>query len=116
MADIEAMFYQVRVDPKNKDSLRFLWWPNEDFSKEPTPHLINVHLFGATSSPCCSTFSLRQAAIDFHSIVDSIDVVSAVQDNSYADDFLSSAHDRKSGQKLINEIIFSFRKGWIPAH
>ena len=109
-ADIEAMFYQVRVDPKDKDSLRFLWWPNGDLSKEPNPHRMTVHLLGATSSPCCATFSLRQAAIDFHSIIDSSDVVSAVQNNFYVDDFLSNVHDGKSVQKLINDIKFLLDK------
>lgn len=33
-ADIEAMFHQVQVDPKDCDSLRFLWWPNGDVTKE----------------------------------------------------------------------------------
>ena len=27
MADIEAMFHQVYVTPRNRDALRFLWWP-----------------------------------------------------------------------------------------
>jgi len=26
-SDIEAMFHQVMVDPKDTDALRFLWWP-----------------------------------------------------------------------------------------
>ena len=58
----------------------------------------------------CATFSLQQAAIDFHSIIDSSDVVSAVQDNFYVDNFLSSVHDGKSGQKLINDITFLLEK------
>ncbi|TWW61446.1 hypothetical protein D4764_04G0000930 [Takifugu flavidus] len=30
MADIESMFYQVRVPGTDADLLRFLWWPNEE--------------------------------------------------------------------------------------
>ncbi|KAI4898201.1 hypothetical protein NFI96_005256 [Prochilodus magdalenae] len=32
MADIEAMFYQVRVPPKDSDFLCFLWWPDGDLN------------------------------------------------------------------------------------
>jgi len=32
VADIEAMFHQVLVEPKDCDALRFLWWPNGDLS------------------------------------------------------------------------------------
>lgn len=31
MADIRSMFYQVKVPPKDRDYMRFLWWPNGDF-------------------------------------------------------------------------------------
>ena len=34
MADIDAMFHQVRVDSEDKDFLRFLWWPNGDTTPE----------------------------------------------------------------------------------
>ena len=34
VADIEAMFHQVLVDPKDCDSLRFLWWRNGDLTQE----------------------------------------------------------------------------------
>lgn len=34
MADIEAMFYQVRVDEEHTDYLRFLWWPGGDTTQE----------------------------------------------------------------------------------
>ena len=34
VADIEGMFHQVLVEPRDCDVLRFLWWPNRDLSGE----------------------------------------------------------------------------------
>ena len=33
VADVEAMFYQIRVCPRDRDCVRFLWWPNGDLKK-----------------------------------------------------------------------------------
>ena len=96
---IVAMFYQIKVDPNDKESLRLRWLKS-------TPHCMNVTLLSATLSPCCSMFSPCQTAIDFHFTTDAKDVVLAVQNNFYIDDFLSSVHDSKSGQKLNNDIKF----------
>ena len=49
--DIASMFHQIRVDQKDCDALRFLWWPSGDLNAEPTDHQMLVHLFGSTSSP-----------------------------------------------------------------
>ena len=54
MADIEAMFYQVKVPFRDRDFLRFLWWPKGDLSESPKEFRMTVHLFGATSSPSCA--------------------------------------------------------------
>ena len=35
IGDIKAMFYQVLVDSKDIDTLRFLWWPNNDLALPP---------------------------------------------------------------------------------
>ena len=35
MADIEGMFYQVRITPNDYDALHFLWLPNNDPNTEP---------------------------------------------------------------------------------
>ena len=60
VADVEGMFHQVRVAPEDCQALRFLWWPDDDLSKEPTDFQMLVHLFGATSSPSCASFSLKK--------------------------------------------------------
>ena len=62
IADIEAMFHQVRVRPEDCDVLRFLWWDDE-FQK-PVEYKMLVHIFGAKSSPCCANKALLQTADD----------------------------------------------------
>ncbi len=65
MADIQAMFHQVKVSQTNVDFLRFLWWPNGDTTQSLKEYRMKVHLFGAISSPTCSNFSLRKLAEDY---------------------------------------------------
>ena len=57
--DIKSMFFQVKVDPRDCDSLRFLWWPSNDLSKPAADYQMLVHLFGATSSPACASYALK---------------------------------------------------------
>ena len=49
IADVEPMFYQVRVAEVQRDYLRFLWWPNGNLDGEIREYQMNVHIFGATS-------------------------------------------------------------------
>ena len=65
VANIEQMFHQVKVKSGDCDALRFLWWPNGNLAKTPEIYQMVVHLFGATSSPCCAAFSLRQTVFNF---------------------------------------------------
>lgn len=53
-ADIEAMFYQVRVRDCDRDALRFLW---QDDDKEPSIMCMKVHVFGGVWSPACTAFA-----------------------------------------------------------
>ena len=64
LADIECMFHQVRVPPDDQDAFRFLWWLDGDLNQQPVDHRMEVHLFGATSSPSCCNFALKRTAED----------------------------------------------------
>ena len=63
MADVEAMYHQVRVPKEDTDLLRFLWWPEGDLSQEIVEYKMVVHLFGATSSASCANFALKKTGL-----------------------------------------------------
>ncbi|KAK3735268.1 hypothetical protein QZH41_001047 [Actinostola sp. cb2023] len=62
VCDIEQMFHSFFVNPEHKDFLRFLWFENNDLSGPIKEYRMNVHLFGATSSPGVANFCLHQTA------------------------------------------------------
>jgi len=103
VADIEAMFHQVKVCEHDRDALRFLWWPQGNLQVEPNQYRMNVHLFGATSSPSCAAFCLKLTANDN---IDkfSREAVSTVERNFYVDDLLKSVLDSSSGIRLTAEL------------
>ena len=103
VADIELMFYQVRVDPKDCDMLRYLWWPAGDITKEPVHYRMLVHVFGATSSPSCATYALRRTASD-NQHTTSPDVIEAINSDFYVDDLLSSTPSVEEAVKLLQEV------------
>ena len=48
MADVESMFYQVRVAECHRKFLQFVWWPNGDTNAEARDYQMTVDPFGAT--------------------------------------------------------------------
>jgi len=46
MADIEKMFFQVKVTKEEQDYPRFLWWPNGDLTQEPQEYCMTARVFG----------------------------------------------------------------------
>ncbi|KAK3730132.1 hypothetical protein QZH41_004836 [Actinostola sp. cb2023] len=90
-ADIECMFHQVKVTPDDYDAFRFLWWRDNDLHKDLVDYRMEVHLFGATSSPIasCASYALRRTAEDNKDQYNK-DIVSTVDKNFYVDDCLKS--------------------------
>ena len=102
-ADIEFMFHQICVAPDDCDAFRFLWWPNGDLTQEPIDHRMEIYLFGATSSPSCSSLALRRTAEDNISEF-SEDVVNTVKRNFYVDDFLKSVRSVGNAVQVVNQL------------
>lgn len=102
-ADVEEMFLQVKIPDKDKKYFSFLWWPDGNLDSEPVVHQLNVHPFGATSSPFCATFALRKTAQIFKGQF-SEQSTSAVYHNFYVDDCLASTFTIASAVCMVDEL------------
>ena len=110
IADIEAMFHQVHVEPKDRDVLRYLWWPEGKLYMRPLEYRMTVHLFGATSSPSCCNFALRKTADDNKSHFDS-NITGTVKRNFYVDDLLKSVESEEAAINLTRDLCLLLSKG-----
>jgi hypothetical protein len=109
VADIQEMFHQVKVPEKDRDSLRFLWFPpNLDGALET--YCMNVHIFGAKDSPAIANFALRKTAKDNSSDF-SKSVVEAVEKDFYVDDLLKSLPNEHEAVAFSSEICELLRRG-----
>lgn len=61
-ADIEQMFYCFVVQEDHRDYLRFLWYEDNDLTKEVVDYRMRVHVFGNSPSPAVAIYGLRMAA------------------------------------------------------
>lgn len=103
MGDIEGMFHQVQVSPKDRDALRFLWWKDGEIGGEVEVYRMCVHLLGGVWSPSCASFALRRVADD-HRMDFPEETIQTVLKNFYADDCLKSVG---TTERAIN-IVHSF--------
>ena len=110
MADVEAMFHQVRVRPEDCDALRFLWWSDNDINRDPEEYQMMVHLFGSISSPSCANFTLRRTAED-NSNHFNPEVVKTVKRNFYVDDCLKSAENEQTAMNIAKQLRLLLAKG-----
>ena len=46
IADVEAMFYQVKIRREHRAVLRYLWWPDDSLVSEPITFKMTAHPFG----------------------------------------------------------------------
>ena len=110
MADIEAMFHQVRVPKIDQNALRFLWWKNGDLMTEPRPYKMTVHLFGGTWSPSCCTYAVHKT-IEDHKVLFSTAAQYTARHNLYVDELLKSVPTADEAIQLSKELKELMEKG-----
>ena len=103
MGDIESMFYQVKVPSYQQDFLRFLWWPNGNLDDEIKEYRMEVHTFGAISSPSIANFALRETAKKAERRYGKL-VSDVINRNFYVDDCLKSVKDELTAKQLIHDL------------
>ena len=110
MADIEKMFYQVRVPTEDSNYLRFLWWPDGDVNKSPEEFQMLVHLFGGVSSPSCASYALQRTVEDNAEHFDE-ETVQTVRRNFYVDDCMKSVEGDQRASRLVDQLRQLLAKG-----
>ena len=96
------MFHQVRVSPQDTNSL--------GVSQAPQKYMMQVHLFGATSSPSCTCFALQRTTEDHKDEFDK-ETVKTVDKNFYIDDCLKSTSNVEKPKRLATQLWEILAKG-----
>ena len=110
VAHIETMFNQIRVNPSDRDALRFLWWSQGNLNDEPSIYRMTVHLFGAKSYPSCASFCLRQTAKEFGKYYDP-QISEIVFENFYVHDCLISVESEQRAVEVVHDLRALLLKG-----
>ena len=103
MSDIESMFYQVRVSEEHRRFLKFLWWKDGKNENQVIDCEMNVHVFGATSSPGCSNYPLKKASLDYKEVCGS-KVSETLSQNFHVDDMLKSVKSEEETVELVKDV------------
>ena len=103
MADVEAMYHQLKVHPDDVDALRFLWYPDCVLTREPEEYHMAVRLFGGVWSASCTNFGLQKTAKDNSDDFDP-EVVRSVERNFYVDDYLRSVESHEKAISSVDQL------------
>ncbi|XP_069138180.1 uncharacterized protein [Argopecten irradians] len=100
-ADIEQMFFNFQVHEQHRNCLKFLWFEENDPTKNLVDYRMRVHVFGNSPSPAVATMGLRKSACN-HGNDESFDqVCDFVRNHFYVDDGLKSFSDEKTAVELM---------------
>ena len=100
IAEVQAMYHQVRVTPRNRDALRFLWYDKYD---KIATYGMSVHLFGGICSASVASYALKRTALD-HAHPFAGNIVDAVTNKVYVDDLLQSVDATDEAVELAAQL------------
>ncbi|KAF1394225.1 hypothetical protein PFLUV_G00024320 [Perca fluviatilis] len=100
-SDIKGMFHQVRLLPKDKPLLRFLW---REMRRNDPPDICQWQVlpFGTTSSPCCATFALQKHVANHTEAGDKLRT--SVEQCFYVDNCLQSLRTADEARQLMDDL------------
>ena len=113
--DVEQMFHNFMVSEEHRDYLRFLWFQDGDMNKPIVTYRMNVHLFGAVSSPGCANFGLRKTAQEGEREFGE-DIANFLRNDFYVDDGLRSVKTTEDAINLITKSQAMCAKAGLRLH
>ncbi len=114
-ADVEQMFYCFKVREDHQNFLRFLWFKDNDLSKEITEYRMTVHVFGNSPSPAVAIFGIRRAA-EFGEEEYGREAKQFVHRNFYVDDGLISVSSTAEAISLLKNTKKMLAESNIKLH
>ncbi|KAJ8353107.1 hypothetical protein SKAU_G00206740 [Synaphobranchus kaupii] len=114
-ADIQQMFHCFIVREDHRDYLRFLWYRDNDPSKDVVEYRMRVHVFGNSPSPAVATYGLRRAAIKGEQQHGS-DTRRFVEREFYVDDGLISLPTEEEAISLLKRTQASLSESNLRLH
>ena len=104
MADIEAMYLQVRIPVEDRNALRFLWYDNGSVVE----YRMTSHLFGGVWCSASSTYALRRTVVDSNP---STLISNPIMNSFYVDDMLKSVSTVEEATEVIHGTREALRQG-----
>ncbi|XP_067274307.1 uncharacterized protein [Pseudorasbora parva] len=107
-SDIRGMFHQVRLLPKDKPLLRYVW---RDMQRDRLPDVYEWQVlpFGTTCSPCCASFALQKHVLDHSQPGEDTRV--SVEKSFYVDNCLQSFDSPKTAKNLVDKLYSLLASG-----
>ncbi|XP_055622808.1 uncharacterized protein LOC129766312 [Toxorhynchites rutilus septentrionalis] len=99
-SDIREMFLRILIRDADKWSQCFLWRTSSE--DDIQVYVINVAMFGATSSPFTAQFVKNKNAYDYVKLFPR--AVEAIVKNHYVDDFLDSVNSVEEAVQLVQQV------------
>ena len=95
------MLYQFYIRPEHRNFLCFLWWEDSDASENAVVYRMNVHLFGAASSPGCANYGFKHLAKQNE---EDFPLASKfIKRNFYVDDGITSEPTEERAMRVVDE-------------
>lgn len=115
LADIQQMFYCFQVQQDHRNYLRFLWYKDNDMTKEIIDYRMTVHVFGNSPSPAVAIYGLRRA-IKEGAQEHGTDTVNFVERHFYVDDGLLSVPTEAEAIDLLSRTQTSLAESNLRLH
>lgn len=115
IADIQQIFHCFLVRRDHRDYLRFLWYRDNDMSKDIIDYRMTVHVFGNSPSPSIAIYGLRRAIHEgAHKY--GKDTVQFVERHFYVDDGLISVPTEAEAISLLQRMQTSLSELNLMLH